>query len=375
MLTLYISASGMSAVRLDLPMSLDEMKRQMEIVRTKEQSNRPVLIYGTESQIPILRYHLQSVKLDNDATLQKLNQLAETIDGMNAAEHYHLSKSLDPESQQSLDDVLRIAAHIKPASLACYEVIPGVTSHQELGRWLVEHDRLEDKVPETLRPYLDYRSIGIDYCNSHEGEFLADSYTGIQSGAMEQVLEEQGVLRLTLSTAKGTFPLSFPASDERLEQAKRALDVEDFAQAEITAVKFSSPYLDGLLPLDTITVEDANTLALCLQEMEQEDGELMKFCAVLEVEQPGAFTEAVSIAMDRDDYELVPEDMDEYGKQVLRRTGADDEVIDTIDGYMDFSRLGEDSMAEDGVRRTEFGLARRLSKPFPPAPEIGQAMM
>ena len=61
MLTLYISASGMSAVRLDLPMSLDEMKRQMEIVRTKEQSNRPVLIYGTESQIPILRYHLQSV--------------------------------------------------------------------------------------------------------------------------------------------------------------------------------------------------------------------------------------------------------------------------------------------------------------------------
>ena len=375
MLTLYISASGMSAVRLDLPMSLDEMKRQMEIVRTKEQSNRPVLIYGTESQIPILRYHLQSVKLDNDATLQKLNQLAETIDGMNAAGHYHLSKSLDTQFQQNLDDVLQIAAHIKTSSLECYEVIPGVTSHQELGRWLVEHDRLEDRVPEALRPYLDYRSIGIDYCNSHEGEFLADSYTGIQSGAMEQVLEEQGVLRLTLSTAKGTFPLSFPASDERLEQAKRALDVEDFAQADITAVKFSSPYLDGLLPLDTITVEDANTLALCLQEMEQEDGELMKFCAVLEVEQPGAFTEAVSIAMDRDDYELVPEDMDEYGKQVLRRTGADDEVIDTIDGYMDFSRLGEDSMAEDGVRRTEFGLARRLSKPFPPAPEIGQAMM
>ena len=67
--------------------------------------------------------------------------------------------------------------------------------------------------------------------------------------------------------------------------------------------------------------------------------------------------------------------MDEYGKQVLRRVGADDEVIDTIDGYMDFARLGEDAMKEDGVLRTEFGLARRLSKPFPPAPEIGQAMM
>lgn len=93
MLTLYISASGMSSRRLDLPMSLDKIKRQMEIVRTKEQSNHPVLIYGTESQIPILRYHLQSVKLDNDATLQKLNRLAETIGGMNAAGHYHLCKN------------------------------------------------------------------------------------------------------------------------------------------------------------------------------------------------------------------------------------------------------------------------------------------
>ena len=188
-------------------------------------------------------------------------------------------------------------------------------------------------------------------------------------------MEEQGVLHLTLSSAKGTFSLSFPASDERLEQAKRALDVEDFAQASITAVKFSSPYLDGLLPPDTITVEDANTLALCLQEMEQEDGELLKFCAVLEVEQPDTFVEAVSIAMDRDDYERVPEDMDEYGKQVLCRAGADNEVIDTIDGYMDFAQLGRDFMEEDGVRRTEFGLVRRLSKSFPPAPEIGQSML
>ena len=109
--------------------------------------------------------------------------------------------------------------------------------------------------------------------------------------------------------------------------------------------------------------------------MEQEDGELLKFCAVLEAEQPGAFTEAVTIAMDRDDYEQVPEEMDEYGKQVLRRIGADDEIIDTIDGYMNFTQLGEDSLEEDGVRRTEFGLVRRLSQPFPPKPEIGQSMM
>lgn len=101
----------------------------------------------------------------------------------------------------------------------------------------------------------------------------------------------------------------------------------------------------------------------------------MKYCAVLEVEQPSTFSEALNIVMDRDDYEIVPEDMDEYGKQVLRRAGADDEIIDTMDGYMDFARLGKDSLEEDGVRRTEFGLVRRLSTPFPEQSEMGQQML
>ena len=249
-----------------------------------------------------------------------------------------------------------------------------MTSEQELGKWLVEHDHLEDRAPETLRPYLNYRSIGIDYRNAHEGAFLAGGYTGIRTGATEQVLEEQSVLHLMLVTAESWYYLALPASEEKLEDAKRDLVVEDFAQAGVTAVKFSAPHLNSLIPLDTITVEDANELALCLKEMEQEDGGLTKFCAVLEVEQPDTFAEALNIAIDRDDYELVPEDMDEYGKQVLRRIGADDEIIDTIDGYMDFAQLGTDSLAEDGVRRTEFGLVRRLSEPFPPQ-EIGQTMM
>ena len=183
------------------------------------------------------------------------------------------------------------------------------------------------------------------------------------------------VIRLTLTSSGRQYDLSLPAAEEQLEQAKRALDVEDFSQTGITAVKFSSPHLAGLLPLDAAAVEDVNTFALCLREMEPEDGELRKFCAVLEAEQPETFTEALNIAMDRNDYEQIPEDMDEYGKQVLRRAGADDEIIDTIDGYMNFARLGEDSMEEDGVRRTEFGLVRRLSEPFPPQREMGPQMM
>ena len=374
MLKLCVSGGGRALGQLDLPVSLDEFKQLVDKVCAAGPPNNTPTIFKVDCSVPALCWRLQQTRLDSDATLQKLNQLAEVLDGMNAAGLYHLSKSLNPELQQSLDDVLRIASHIKPCSMDCYEVIPGVTSEQELGKWLVEHDHLEDRAPETLRPYLDYRSIGIDYRNAHEGAFLAGGYIGIRTGAIEQVLEEQSVLHLMLVTAESWYYLALPASEEKLEDAKRDLEVEDFAQAGVTAVKFSAPHLNSLIPLDTITVEDANELALCLKEMEQEDGGLTKFCAVLEVEQPGTFAEALNIAMDRDDYELVPEDMDEYGKQVLRRAGADDEIIDTIDGYMDFAQLGTDSLAEDGVRRTEFGLVRRLSEPFPPQ-EIGQTMM
>lgn len=374
MLKLNVSGGGGVTGQLELPMPLDEMKRQLDTIRTQYQVRGTLGVHTADCAVPSISWHLGHTILDSDSTLQKLNQLAEVIDGLNAAGLYHLSKSLNSEFQQSLDDVLRIASHIKPCNMDFYEVIPGVATEQELGKWLVEHDRLEDKVPETLRPYLDYRSIGIDYRNAHEGAFLAGGYTGIRTGAMEQVLEEQSVLQLTLATADRWYYLRLPASEEEMTQAKQDLDVEDFSQAGITAVKFSAPQLNSLIPLDTITVEDANELALCLKEMEQEDGEEMKFCAVLEVEQPDTFTEALNIAMDRDDYELVPENSEEYGKQVLRRIGADDEIIDTIDGYMDFAQLGTDSLAEDGVRRTEFGLVRRLSDPFPPEPEMSPVM-
>ena len=42
-----------------------------------------------------------------------------------------------------------------------------------------------------IRPYLDYYSIGEDYCNAHEGKFLAVGYVGIRTEAMERMREKQ----------------------------------------------------------------------------------------------------------------------------------------------------------------------------------------
>mgnify|MGYP003098903389 CR=1 FL=1 len=99
--------------------------------------------------------------------------------------------------------------------------------------------------------------------------------------------------------------------------------------------------------------------------MDQEDGALLKYLSVLEVEQPATLQEALRFSIELDDYERVPDDPEEYGKQVLERIGADEELISTLDGFTDFEAMGNFYMREDGVRRTEFGLLRKLSDPFP----------
>ena len=80
------------------------------------------------------------------------------------------------------------------------------------------------------------------------------------------------------------------------------------------------------------------------------------------------------MAIDIDDDELISSSEREYGRQALIRMGANDEVLEAIEGHTDFDRLGSEMMEEDGVRQTGFGMVRRLSKPFSPEPEPGQQM-
>lgn len=76
-----------------------------------------------------------------------------------------------------------------------------------------------------------------------------------------------------------------------------------------------------------------------------------------------------------DDYELVEDSEREYGREALRKAGADDEILDMLDGFTDFDALGRSEMEADGVRETSFGHVRRLSAPWPEqGPEMGQTM-
>ena len=127
-----------------------------------------------------------------------------------------------------------------------------------------------------------------------------------------------------------------------------------------------------LLPLDSIILADANTLAQYVQQMGE--SELRVYGAALEAEDPRTFTDAVSIAENIDDYELVCSNEGEYGREALRYAGAGDEILEMLDGFTDFDALGRLEMEQDGVRETSFGQIKRLSSPFPQQAEPGQTM-
>jgi len=303
----------------------------------------------------------------------KLQRLAENIDGMDRNERRIFSGALDAESVNGLDDVLEISGHLER-----YVFLQGVTCDKELGGYLVESGYKD--FPEHVRPYLDYAGIGAEYYAERGGAYTSDGYVlrreayHVQTEQAEQMDQTEPVIRLYLRTASGSSTmLTLPATEEQVDTAKRALRVEELASAQIIKAEMHH-YLADLIPHDSICVEDANELALAVEEMlEADDESLSKFLAVLTAEKPDTFPSALRLAMDQDNYELVPDDPWAYGEYTLRRVCQDQEVLDTIDGFMDYKALGEFQMKEDGVRETEYGTVVRLNDPFPQQ-ERGQQM-
>jgi len=378
MITLHlIRGPDPKGVYLRLPASPDAESRafgKLDEISTDVGTTR---IAGVTSRVRNLSQYINSADINTD--YEKLKLLAERLNSMSERERHIFSGTLDAESVNGLDDVLRIADGVEN-----YELIEDVICDRDLGGWLVEHDMLGVNFPEAVRPYLDYVGIGAAYYSDHGGAYTLNGYVKRKEvspkqapeQAAEQATEEQAIFTAELSAGKNSEHFAFPASDEQLDRVKEKLAVEDFCGVVVFGINIRPDMgqVMELVPKDSVTVEDLNEMAICLQEMAQTEGELLKYCSALEVEKPPTFREAVTIAMDIDDYERVTEDTEEYGKAALRRIGADEEVIDAINGYMDFTQLGEDSMEEDGVRLTKFGMVRRLSKPFPTEQKMGQAM-
>ena len=366
MIQLFMKRSGSPViVPLNLPASHDAMTEAASQLDEASRAGKTEIV-EIKSVIANLPSYLSGLDPGSRTQLAQLNQLSSIIAKMDSRERNIYAGALDGNSINDLNDMIRVADYI---------LIPNVNSDVTLGRYVAVAGQIQGdpRFPEAAWPYLDFAKIGAEYYAEHGGAYTYAGYV-LRKQDDELVREKKSKIQLDLSSSQAQVSVCLPATKEELERVKRTLGIDCFAEAAVTKVSFSVPYMDEHIPTTGVCVEDANELAWAIEGMQCEDGELLKYLSVLSVEQPGTMQEALRCAMNLDDYERIPEDTYEYGQAVLRRIGADDELIDTIDGYMDFEKLGEDTMAEEGVRRTEFGLIRRCSSPFaeePQAMEMG----
>ena len=359
MIQVTLSIKGAKeGVALNLPATPAEVSEACAWFDRLNIAPREVRIIGANSPVRNIYQYIARADIHNPDDVEKLNTLAKAIGQMDDRERHIFAGALDAESITGLDDVLKISKRLNN-----YIILPNVKTDTELGRILV--DTGYKNFPEAVQPYLDYRAIGAEYYAENGGAYGPGGYVRRKSSLEQGQERRNALITLHLATKQVECRLVLPAEEEELDQAKERLGIEHFTESTITRVDFGKPYMDDLIPKNCICVEDANELALGIEEFCQRDGDLLKFLAVLSVEQPETMSDALRFAINLDDYERITEGTYEYGQFVLRRHGADDELLEAMDGYMDFEKLGEDSMVEDGVRQTEFGLVRRCSHPFP----------
>jgi hypothetical protein len=364
MITMLMTRGNDEGVYLKLPASSDEINKAFaELDNISGGSTSPIRIIETLSNVYNLHGYIRNMDIEQPEALDKLGELAQKLQTMSRDDCLKYEGALDANSVNGIDDVLRLATKLDD-----YTVLPEVSTGSALGKYLVEHN--VGNFPESVRPYLDYQIIGEEFYADHGGAYCRSGYA-VRKDLLpaeliepEQDRQSKWLMLLRLKTKSTATDLTLPANEKSMDSAKKKLGIDEFAEAVIVVVDYTLPYLATMIPQDCITVEDANELALAIEDMQQTDGELLKYLSVLETAQPDTFTEAYHLALDLNDYERVTGDKEEYGRMVLERLGADEDILNEIDGFMDYESFGEAWMREDGVVKTEFGLVRRLSEPF-----------
>lgn len=314
----------------------------------------PIRIAKVVCNVPNLYQYLSNINMSNGQTIQQLSVLEYFVDRMDENEAKVFAGALDSESINGLADIITVAKN-----LHLYELIPNVTNDTELGQYLAEHDLLNIAYPQETSQHWDLTAIGIAYYSDHGGAYTEDGYV-LRKGELGARKDKVFCIQLQNENKQTAF-LNLPANNAELQKVCSKLCIEDFSEATLVGFSSPIPHLEELIPTDCFSVTAANELAQSIQAMLQTNGDLLKYKAILEYECPKTFPEAAEYRNELDSYAIVETSNEEYARKALEEIGADQELLDTIDGYMDFEAFGKHQKAEDGIRNTRFGEIGQVS--------------
>lgn len=270
------------------------------------------------------------------------------------------------------------------ACLDDYEFQPGVTNDVSLGRACMEGGMLDivEGLPDDVAELLDPAKVGKALRNSDHGAFTSRGYVYRGTAAVRRDLydgehlpvcgeDHQGLLSLRIEKldapdGDGGVWLELPADEKALPWALLSVGEESFDACRIAETKSIIPAFKYQLAGDE-DIGKLNTLAGRLRELQREapdDLMLMKYKAVLELEQCFDLDLALDIAANLGCYDFGPDILspDAYGEYVLQSAGID--TGDPAFSRFDFRGFGERQIGQAGYVFTPYGTVSRNGQEF-----------
>ncbi len=245
MIQLFMKRSGSPAiVPLHFPASHDAMTEAVSRLDEASRTGKTEIV-EIKSVIANLPSYLSGLDPDSRTQLAQLNQLSSIIAKMDSRERNIYAGALDGSSINDLSDMIRVAEQVPD-----YILIPNVNSDVTLGRYVAVAGQIQGdpRFPEAAWPYLDFAKIGAEYYADHGGAYTHAGYV-LRKQDDALVREKKSKVQLDLSSAKAQAIVCLPATKEELERVKRTLGIDCFAEAAITRVSFSVPYMDEHTPI------------------------------------------------------------------------------------------------------------------------------
>lgn len=361
----------------------DDTERHLIVFPKSERTQRQALngkeenvfeIKAVESPLDGLDRHMAGMMIRPRQGLHELEFLDRHIEGMTEKEKTVFQAAMEIEKPQNMAELINLACNLDKFALYA-----DAASYEELGRHVLE----KVEVPADAAPYLDYRAAGEQYAGTHAGCFTGQGYVVRTGEAIEPVYTEgcpptpgydkSCVIRAWLQTpfyAAGhynLYPLSLPASEERLALAAKNLGVEELDEKMVSYISSPVRELESFLPFSK-KIQEMNAFAGLLAEKgilgNTESRE--KLFAALEAEVPADMSQAMEIAEGLGNYIILPDDVKtaaDYAYYFLEE--AQIYVDEAIEPFLDYELLGKCQMNKDGVVQTEYGMIRREDRRIP----------
>ena len=165
--------------------------------------------------------------------------------------------------------------------------------------------------------------------------------------------------------------ISLPATEERLEEIRKSMEVDQLEQCHIINLIGIEPDLVDYLPQNH-ELKELNAFAKILvdQDLISSEEKMEKLMAALEAEMPDGMEAALEIAGHLERYEILPghlQSPEEYAAFVLERENIP--VDEKLSPFVDYGAFGRYHMKKDGAVQTGKGLILRKDRPVASLPD------